>query len=76
MEANTTLTWINDTPIVLIDKEKELVFWHDTKPISSKKGSPIYAVRGQLDKLQLWSIKDGNLIVEQITDLSTLESKQ
>ena len=76
MDTNTHLTWVDNTPIVSIHNDKELVFWNDTKPIWHAKGPQTYAVRGQHDSLQLWSLKDGALSVEQVTDLSPQETKQ
>ena len=79
MDADAHLTWVDNTPIVSVHNDKELVLWNDTKPIwrtKANQGNQTYALRSQLDSLQLWSLKEGTLSLEQITDLSPQETTQ
>ena len=76
MDANTRLTWIDDTPIVSTNNDTELVFWNDSKPIWRTPVRQTYAVRGHRDSLQVWSLEDGTLSIEQRTELSLQDTKQ
>ena len=64
--SNTELIWFNDNPYISTRSEKSLQLWSTKDMIWSTKATGIHTFRIQQKGLQMWSIQDGSLAVEQI----------